>query len=83
VGLPDAEWGAVVAAAVVVGPEPPADPLAQADRWRAAVRTTLGRAAVPRVLRAVDALPLRGIGKPDRAAVSRLLAAAPPAPPAR
>jgi O-succinylbenzoic acid--CoA ligase len=83
VGLPDAEWGAVVAAAVVVGPEPPADPLAQADRWRAAVRATLGRAAVPRVLRAVDALPLRGIGKPDRAAVSRLLAAAPRLPPAR
>jgi hypothetical protein len=28
---------------------------------------------VPRVLRTVDALPLRGIGKPDRAAVARLL----------
>jgi o-succinylbenzoate---CoA ligase len=39
------------------------------------VRAVLGRAAVPRVLRTVDALPLRGIGKPDRAAVARLLAA--------
>jgi len=38
------------------------------------VRTALGRAAVPRVLHTVDALPLRGIGKPDRAAVARLLA---------
>ena len=35
-------------------------------------------AAVPRVLRVVDALPLRGIGKPDRGAVARLLAAVTP-----
>jgi O-succinylbenzoic acid--CoA ligase len=77
VGLPDAEWGEVVAAALVVEDRP--DP----ERWRAAVREVLGRAAVPRVLRAVDALPLRGIGKPDRRAVSRLLAAPTPPPPAR
>jgi O-succinylbenzoic acid--CoA ligase len=70
VGLPDDEWGAVVAAVLVVGPTA-ADP----GRLRAAVRGELGRAAVPRVLRTVDALPLRGIGKPDRAAVARLLAA--------
>jgi O-succinylbenzoic acid--CoA ligase len=76
VGLPDAEWGAVVAAAVVLEPRagagaghPPV------DRLRRAVRAELGRAAVPRVLRVVDALPLRGIGKPDRGAVVRLLAA--------
>jgi O-succinylbenzoic acid--CoA ligase len=85
VGLPDPEWGAVVAAAVVLEPpvagEPPARPDAGAgavhpatDRLRRAVRAELGRAAVPRVLRVVDALPLRGIGKPDRAAVARLLA---------
>ena len=67
VGLPDPEWGAVVAAALVVDAPPAADGL------RAAVRAVLGRAAVPRVLRTVDALPLRGIGKPDRAAVARLL----------
>ena len=73
VGLPDAEWGAVVAAAVES--EPAADPAdgAAAERWRAAVRAALGRAAVPRVLRTVDALPLHGIGKPDRRAVARLL----------
>jgi o-succinylbenzoate---CoA ligase len=67
VGLPDPEWGAVVAAAVVGDDVLP-------EQLRAAVRDALGRAAVPRVLRAVDALPLRGIGKPDRAAVARLLA---------
>ena len=68
VGLPDPEWGAVVGAALVVDDEP------EPDRLRSAVRTALGRAAVPRVLHTVDALPLRGIGKPDRAAVARLLA---------
>ena len=67
VGLPDPEWGAVVAAVLVVDTPPAMDGL------RAAVRAVLGRAAVPRVLRTVDALPLRGIGKPDRAAVARLL----------
>jgi O-succinylbenzoic acid--CoA ligase len=67
VGLPDAEWGAVVAAAVV------SDRGVEPERLRAAVREALGRAAVPRVLHAVDALPLRGIGKPDRNAVARVL----------
>jgi O-succinylbenzoic acid--CoA ligase len=76
VGLPDREWGAIVGAALVVDGSPAPDGL------RAAVRAALGRAAVPRVLQAVDALPLRGIGKPDRAAVARLLAT-PQAHPAR
>ena len=67
VGLPDPEWGAVVAAALVVEGAPALDDL------RAAVRAALGRAAVPRVMQIVDALPLRGIGKPDRAAVVHLL----------
>lgn len=68
VGLPDPEWGQVVAAAVASDPATrPAH-----DRWRRAVREALGRAAVPRRLLDVPELPLRGIGKPDRAAV-RLL----------
>jgi O-succinylbenzoic acid--CoA ligase len=77
VGLPDPEWGTVVAAAVVVDASVAPDP----GNLRAAVRDVLGRAAVPRVLRAVDALPLRGIGKPDRGAVSRLLTAPAANPP--
>lgn len=58
VGVPDAEWGAVVAA-VVVG-EADDDALAEA------VRSSLGRAAVPRRLHRPDALPLLPNGKPDR-----------------
>lgn len=70
VGLPDPEWGQVVAAAVVVA-HPGAAP--GHERLRAAVRAALGRAAVPRRLLDLPALPLRGIGKPDRAAVTQLL----------
>jgi len=70
VGVPDAEWGQVVAAAVV-WEGPTADAALQE-----AVRIALGRAAVPRLLVAVPGLPLRGIGKPDRAAVARLVSAA-------
>ncbi|MEJ2864843.1 o-succinylbenzoate--CoA ligase [Actinomycetospora flava] len=66
VGVPDPEWGARVVAAVV------GDGV-DADALRAAVAPGLGRAA-PRVVTVVDALPLRGIGKPDRAAVRALLA---------
>jgi O-succinylbenzoic acid--CoA ligase len=69
VGLPDAEWGEVVAAAVVLDGPP------VSDRLRSAVRTELGRAAVPRVLLPIAEIPLRGIGKPDRAAVARALSA--------
>ncbi|MDT7577902.1 MAG: o-succinylbenzoate---CoA ligase, partial [Pseudonocardiales bacterium] len=69
--LPDDEWGQIVAAAVVLdGPVEAAD---WTDPLRAAVRTDLGRAAVPRRIVAVAEIPLRGIGKPDRAAVARLM----------
>lgn len=68
--LPDAEWGQIVVAAVVW--ESPAANAALQD----AVRAALGRAAVPRRVVAVDAIPLHGIGKPDRAAVARLVSAA-------
>ncbi len=68
-GLPDAEWGEVVVAAVVW------DAPGSDEALRAAVRAALGRAAVPRRLVAVAEIPLRGIGKPDRAAVARLVTA--------
>ncbi|MCW0215681.1 MAG: o-succinylbenzoate--CoA ligase [Pseudonocardia sp.] len=72
VGIPDAEWGSVVAAAVVpsgAGPDEAA--------CRAAVRAAEGRAAVPRRFLLLDELPLRGVGKPDRPAITTLLAVTP------
>ncbi len=68
-GVPDREWGHVVAAAVVPDPAGPPDH----GRLRHAVRAALGRQAVPRRLLELPELPVRGIGKPDRAAVLRLL----------
>jgi o-succinylbenzoate---CoA ligase len=68
VGLPDREWGHVVAAAVVPADEPP-DEAALLD----AVRVSLGGASVPKVLRFVGELPLHGPGKVDRAAVAAVL----------
>ncbi len=68
VGVPDPEWGQAVVAAVVAGAGRPGD-----DVLRAAVRAALGRAAVPRRLVDVDRIPLRGVGKPDRSAVARLV----------
>jgi len=66
VGVPDPEWGQVVAAALVV------DPGTDTDAAVAAVQTELGRAGVPRRLRTVAGIPQRGIGKPDRVAVADL-----------
>ncbi|MEV6242902.1 o-succinylbenzoate--CoA ligase [Lentzea sp. NPDC051838] len=64
VGVPDDEWGQVVAADVVVrGDEPSVDSL------KAAVLEAVGRAAVPKLVRFVHELPLRGPGKVDRTAV--------------
>ncbi|MDD7965150.1 o-succinylbenzoate--CoA ligase [Actinomycetospora lemnae] len=65
VGVPDPEWGARVVAAVV------GDGL-DGEALRAAVAPGLGRAA-PRAVTVLDALPLRGIGKPDRAALRTYL----------
>lgn len=68
VGVPDPGWGQAVVAAVVPGPDRPDD-----EQLRSAVRAELGRAAVPRRIVDVEAIPLRGIGKPDRAAVTLLV----------
>ncbi|GAA4557405.1 o-succinylbenzoate--CoA ligase [Pseudonocardia xishanensis] len=68
VGVPDPEWGQAVAVAIVptgAGPD--------LEGLRAAVRAAEGRAAVPRRMQLVAELPLRGVGKPDRAAVAALL----------
>lgn len=71
VGLPDAEWGQSVTAVLVLhdGARAPAT-----EDLRTAVARSLGHAAAPRAVVVVDSLPLRGPGKPDRAAVARLAA---------
>ncbi|SEP84462.1 O-succinylbenzoic acid--CoA ligase [Lentzea xinjiangensis] len=67
VGVPDDEWGQVVAAVVVTrGTEPPVDEL------KAAVLEAVGRAATPKLVRFASELPLRGPGKVDRRAVADL-----------
>jgi O-succinylbenzoic acid--CoA ligase len=70
VGLPDEEWGQLVAAAVV--PVDPARPPA-VDDLRAAVRGSLGGPATPKVVRFAGALPLQGPGKIDRIGVKDML----------
>jgi O-succinylbenzoic acid--CoA ligase len=71
---PSEEWGQV--SVVVTEGEVDADSL---DRVRAAVIAGPGRAAAPVRIVHVDALPTLASGKPDRLALARRLAAAPPA----
>ncbi|HEX5534177.1 MAG TPA: o-succinylbenzoate--CoA ligase [Actinomycetales bacterium] len=66
VGVPDPEWGQAVVALVEGDPAPD---LAVA---RELVAERLGRHAAPRHLLAVGAVPLRGIGKPDRLEAARI-----------
>ncbi|WP_019852704.1 o-succinylbenzoate--CoA ligase [Actinopolyspora mortivallis] len=60
-GVPDAEWGQAVTAALVTDTPPPTE-----SQLRELVRTRLGGACVPKRFGVVDELPLRGPGKPDR-----------------
>ena len=66
VGVPDPQWGQAVVAVIAAGDDPPT--LAEL----AAVTSPLGPAAVPKRALAVAALPMRGIGKPDRRAAVAL-----------
>jgi O-succinylbenzoic acid--CoA ligase len=70
VGLPDEEWGQLVAAAVV--PADLAHPPLAGDLL-AAVRRSLGGPATPKLVRFADTLPLQGPGKIDRIGVTDLL----------
>ena len=84
VGLPDEQWGGLVAAAVVL--EPPAGQKSAGgpdDRrrpdgvaLREAVRSRLDGAHAPKRIVILESLPLRPSGKVDRRAVARLLTAA-------
>ncbi|MBV9142875.1 MAG: AMP-binding protein [Pseudonocardiales bacterium] len=72
VGLPDPDWGQRVTAVVIPSdPGRPPDPGA----LRAAAHRLLTGAQVPKEIILFDALPLRGIGKPDRRAIQAMLAA--------
>jgi O-succinylbenzoic acid--CoA ligase len=71
-GVGDREWGQRVVAAVV--PVPGAAP-PTLEAVRAHVAAAVGPHAAPRQLLVLDALPLLGVGKPDRAAVARRAAA--------
>ncbi|MGB8200513.1 MAG: AMP-binding protein, partial [Pseudonocardiaceae bacterium] len=70
VGLPDPDWGEQVTAVVIpTDPGQPPDP----DALRVSARRLLTRAQVPKEIVLFDALPLRGIGKPDRRALRTML----------
>jgi O-succinylbenzoic acid--CoA ligase len=69
VGVPDAEWGQAVVAAVVATGNPP-DP----DVLRQVVQDRVGRFAMPKRVVFLEELPTRGPGKVDRAAVARVVA---------
>lgn len=78
VGLPDPDWGQRVTAVVIpTDPGRPPDP----DALRVAARRLLTGAQVPKEIVLFDALPLRGVGKPDRSAVRTMLAALDPRDP--
>ncbi|HLR98599.1 MAG TPA: o-succinylbenzoate--CoA ligase [Mycolicibacillus parakoreensis] len=67
-GVPDDRLGQRVVAAVVVADGRPAPTVAALREYLAA---TLAATAAPRELHLLDALPRRGIGKVDRAALAR------------
>ncbi len=69
VGTPDPEWGEAVSLLVV--PLPGARPLSLVE-VREALREHLPDHALPRRVTSTGAVPLRGPGKPDRAAVAAL-----------
>lgn len=87
VGLPDPEWGQVVAALIVRHPEHPDRPALPASSdnpahpdtttWLAGLRddlrTTLPPHALPRLVTVADAIPLLPSGKPDRTRAALLL----------
>ncbi|MGO1166819.1 MAG: AMP-binding enzyme, partial [Janibacter sp.] len=76
VGVPDPEWGQAVGLAVVTSPGGPPDgpvPDAGVAEIREMLRPHLPAHALPRRVVVVPELPALGPGKPDRAAVARLL----------
>ncbi len=77
VGVPDPQWGQRVAAALVLTAGLGVPSLTEV---RTRIRAALGPASAPRQLTVLPRLPLRGPGKPDRAAVAAVLAKDPAGP---
>jgi fatty-acyl-CoA synthase len=82
VGVPDPKWGEAVTALVVAAPGAADDASAQEKLTAelvAAVRERKGSVQAPKHVLFVDAIPLTGLGKPDkvalRARAAELLAA--------
>jgi O-succinylbenzoic acid--CoA ligase len=77
VGTPDDDWGQVVSAAVVLRADPsePGSRTPTVGDVREQLRGILPSHALPRRLLVLPAIPLRGPGKPDRAAVADRFAA--------
>lgn len=80
-GLPDPEWGQAVSLAIVPsverGQRGTSDSSRVSTTWsvsklREALRDSLPSYALPRRMLIVETLPLRGPGKPDRAALAAL-----------
>lgn len=69
VGAPDPQWGQRVVAALVLSPGAGAPTLAEVRRR---VSADVAAHATPRQLLVLDRMPLRGPGKPDRTALTRL-----------
>lgn len=67
-GIPDDEWGQRILVGVVAR-----SPISLAE-LRDFVGVQTGRFAAPRAIVRLDEIPLRGIGKPDRAALAAMLA---------
>jgi fatty-acyl-CoA synthase len=72
VGAPDEKWGEAVTAVVVLRPGAARDDAAitaMTAEIQAAVKQRKGSVQSPKQVVVVDALPLTGLGKPDKKAV--------------
>ncbi|HEX5144027.1 MAG TPA: fatty-acid--CoA ligase FadD8 [Mycobacterium sp.] len=72
VGAPDDKWGETVTAVVVLRPDADTSEsgvAAMTEQIQAAVKDRKGSVQVPKQVVVVDALPLTGLGKPDKKAV--------------
>src|ERR1700684_253192 len=72
VGTPDEKWGEAVTAVVVLRADAPRDDAAieaMTTEIQTAVKDRKGSVQSPKRIEIVDALPLTGLGKPDKKAV--------------